>query len=307
MTYKGAHAHEGVGAEGLGRSAVCDADRARPGRRCSWPTAARRCHNIKGVGAPGTGGPNLTNEGTKGQPPRVRSDELPEGPAGRTSCPNFTTFTARAVRRSSGRSSAGSAPSTSERPTEGLSALSGGVQRGPGRARRPATIGDGDARLPRDHRSERGHLRRPDARAPSPRAGCEVGLCVSELGRPRHQPRDPRGRARARPTTRPCVVGALRRPLRRRPRARSTVLGLQRPDRAVRLRLVARRRRRSSRPAPVSTLASIAHGTGAQPHPPLRRRDAQGATPPRAGAARDAAQPDPPREHGCASPAPGRS
>jgi menaquinol-cytochrome c reductase cytochrome b/c subunit len=90
MTNKGANSNEGVGAEGLPISGLdADAD-ALAGSQLFLTNGCTACHNIAGVGAPGPG-PNLTNEGSKGQKVEYYAGFLKDPPG--NVMPNFTTFT----------------------------------------------------------------------------------------------------------------------------------------------------------------------------------------------------------------------
>ena len=88
MTNKGANSNEGVGAEGLGLTGLDET--ATAGQALFLANGCTACHNINGVGAPGPG-PNLTNEGSQGNPPEFYAGFLKDPPG--NIMPNFTTFT----------------------------------------------------------------------------------------------------------------------------------------------------------------------------------------------------------------------
>jgi hypothetical protein len=88
MTYEGANSSEGVGAEGLGLTGL-DAE-AEAGEALFLANGCTSCHAIGGVGAPGPG-PDLSNEGAKGNPPEFYEGFLKDPPG--NVMPNFTTFT----------------------------------------------------------------------------------------------------------------------------------------------------------------------------------------------------------------------
>ena len=80
---------EGVGAgEALPLSGL-DPE-AEAGMQLFLANGCTSCHNVAGVGAPGPG-PNLTNEGTKGQPPEFYEGFLKDPPGG--VMPAFEGFT----------------------------------------------------------------------------------------------------------------------------------------------------------------------------------------------------------------------
>jgi menaquinol-cytochrome c reductase cytochrome b/c subunit len=88
MTYEGANSSEGVGAEGLGLTGL-DAD-AEAGEALFLANGCTSCHAVAGVGAPGPG-PDLSNEGSRGNPPEFYEGFLKDPPG--NVMPNFTTFT----------------------------------------------------------------------------------------------------------------------------------------------------------------------------------------------------------------------
>jgi mono/diheme cytochrome c family protein len=89
MTYLGSETPEGVGAgEALPLSGL-DPE-AEAGMQLFLANGCTSCHNVAGVGAPGPG-PNLTNEGTKGQPPEFYEGFLKDPPGG--VMPAFEGFT----------------------------------------------------------------------------------------------------------------------------------------------------------------------------------------------------------------------
>jgi mono/diheme cytochrome c family protein len=91
LTHLGATAPEGVGSgETLPLSGLEDDPDAQAGAALFLANGCTSCHNIAGVGAPGPG-PNLTNEGTKGNPPEFYEGLLKDPPG--SIMPSFTGFT----------------------------------------------------------------------------------------------------------------------------------------------------------------------------------------------------------------------
>jgi menaquinol-cytochrome c reductase cytochrome b/c subunit len=88
LTNLGASSNEGVGAEGL--PITVDDPTAKAGEALFLANGCTSCHQIAGVGAPGPG-PNLTDEGTKGNPPEYYEGFLKDPPG--NVMPSFTTFT----------------------------------------------------------------------------------------------------------------------------------------------------------------------------------------------------------------------
>jgi mono/diheme cytochrome c family protein len=88
LTNVGASSNEGVGEEGL--PITVDDPTAKAGEALFLANGCTSCHQIAGVGAPGPG-PNLTDEGAKGNPPEFYEGFLKDPPGG--VMPSFTTFT----------------------------------------------------------------------------------------------------------------------------------------------------------------------------------------------------------------------
>jgi quinol---cytochrome c reductase cytochrome c subunit, bacillus type len=88
LTNLGASSNEGVGEEGL--PITVDDPTAKAGEALFLANGCTSCHQIAGVGAPGPG-PNLTDEGAKGNPPEFYEGFLKDPPGG--VMPSFTTFT----------------------------------------------------------------------------------------------------------------------------------------------------------------------------------------------------------------------
>jgi menaquinol-cytochrome c reductase cytochrome b/c subunit len=91
MTKLGAEAPEGVGAgESLPLSGLESNPDAQAGAELFVANGCTSCHMVAGVGAPGPG-PNLSNEGTKGNPPEFYEGFLKDPPG--AVMPAFTGFT----------------------------------------------------------------------------------------------------------------------------------------------------------------------------------------------------------------------
>jgi mono/diheme cytochrome c family protein len=89
MTHLGAEAPEGVGAGETIPLSGLDAE-AEAGMALFLANGCTSCHNVAGVGAPGPG-PNLTDEGSKGNPPEFYEGFLKDPPG--NVMPAFTGFT----------------------------------------------------------------------------------------------------------------------------------------------------------------------------------------------------------------------
>jgi menaquinol-cytochrome c reductase cytochrome b/c subunit len=91
MTYLGSESPEGLGAdESLPISGLDQDPAALAGSKLFLNNGCTSCHNVAGVGAPGPG-PNLTDEGTKGNPPEFYEGLLKDPPG--NVMPAFTSFT----------------------------------------------------------------------------------------------------------------------------------------------------------------------------------------------------------------------
>jgi len=91
MTYEGAEAPEGVGVGGsLPLSGLDEDPAAQAGAELFLANGCTSCHAIGGVGAAGPG-PNLSDEGAKGNPPEYYEGFLKDPPGG--VMPAFTGFT----------------------------------------------------------------------------------------------------------------------------------------------------------------------------------------------------------------------
>jgi menaquinol-cytochrome c reductase cytochrome b/c subunit len=91
MTYKGAETPEGVAAgETLPLSGLDQDPMAQAGAELFLANGCTSCHMVAGVGATGPG-PNLSNEGAKGNPPEFYEGFLKDPPG--NVMPAFTTFT----------------------------------------------------------------------------------------------------------------------------------------------------------------------------------------------------------------------
>ncbi len=90
MTNLGAEAPESVGAEGLPLSGLESDPAAQAGSQLFLANGCTSCHAIGGVGAAGPG-PNLSNQGAKGQDVAFYTNLL-KNPPGNV-MPAFTTFT----------------------------------------------------------------------------------------------------------------------------------------------------------------------------------------------------------------------
>jgi menaquinol-cytochrome c reductase cytochrome b/c subunit len=91
MTHLGSESPEGLGAdETLPISGLEQDAAALAGSKLFLNNGCTSCHNVAGVGAPGPG-PNLTDEGTKGNPPEFYEGFLKDPPG--SVMPSFTTFT----------------------------------------------------------------------------------------------------------------------------------------------------------------------------------------------------------------------
>jgi menaquinol-cytochrome c reductase cytochrome b/c subunit len=90
LTYLGAHAPEGIGAGGLPLSGLEEDPQAQAGADLFIAEGCTSCHMVAGVGAPGPG-PNLSDEGSKGNPPEFYEGFLKDPPG--SIMPAFTGFT----------------------------------------------------------------------------------------------------------------------------------------------------------------------------------------------------------------------
>jgi hypothetical protein len=91
LTNLGAHAPEGIGAgESLQLSGLEEDPEAQAGSELFVANGCTSCQMVAGVGAPGPG-PNLSNEGSRGNPPEFYEGFLKDPPG--NIMPSFTGFT----------------------------------------------------------------------------------------------------------------------------------------------------------------------------------------------------------------------
>lgn len=90
MTILGGESPESLGGEGLPLSGLEADEAALAGSQLYLANGCTSCHAIGGVGAAGPG-PNLSNEGSKGNPPEFYEGFLKDPPG--NVMPSFTTFT----------------------------------------------------------------------------------------------------------------------------------------------------------------------------------------------------------------------